>query len=832
MSQHTLGEGWGAVFEPTQSKYYYTQGTSTQWEWPEDDLPKPDTPAGDWTCHTHEGKAYYYNAKTQVTEWQPPPEVVDAWVAAQAAAPAASGASAAAVTESEHESPAEAAEAPPSAESAAADSAEVDAPADPAIEPAATVAPAAEAAAPAEAAGPAEAGDGEVAPQADAAASGAGEGTGLEAESAPDAAAADGTEPAPAAAASPLAGVKGAPAEVLALWKSLLGVLKEDADEIVTNRRKKFERLRKIRAKKSREEKVRLEREAAEAAEEEALIRAEELRLSQLTLMVMTKLDDPPPVERKYIADDISDFINLERKGNALSTMGIGRRSETTASKALSWKNEVLAMPLTHIPKSATELWASAIQCFRNITGFMGDRSSNKQAGGHAEKLLKMLSGSAAELRDEAYMQLMKQTTNNESDIDGSELRGWQLFTILTGSFPPSDDLLEYVNWYFKEGADKHSPRASEMEPPGIHEHAEACIARLAKLRTMAPRKEVAPTMEVEATKDLLPVMVRVYFLDGTFEMLPATSLTTATDMRNMLRELLGIEPVNMSGFGIFDIDSEGHERYLEPTERILDVVAYWLRLYGDLLQRDKKRVEEFLPNRFVFKVKQYYSLVHTPKHDSAAERLLYTQAVYDVVKDRYPCLDEDCVKLGAIQRQAEAPHTPISLEMAPRYLKEGICKNPKLSDFVAELNKQLADHAGKDPVSCMREYLKEVKSWKIYGSSFFWLEPVDRGTFGDKVFAAVNPRGVMFINPDTKENFKTIPYSELPQWGHAEKSFVIFEGSLIKQTKHQFTTRTVGVTAEMNDLIHGYVNEKVARQSTADDPVAAAAAASAAGLE
>lgn len=38
MSQHTLGEGWGAVFEPTQSKYYYTQGTSTQWEWPEDDL--------------------------------------------------------------------------------------------------------------------------------------------------------------------------------------------------------------------------------------------------------------------------------------------------------------------------------------------------------------------------------------------------------------------------------------------------------------------------------------------------------------------------------------------------------------------------------------------------------------------------------------------------------------------------------------------------------------------------------------------------------------------------------------------------------------------------
>ena len=38
MSQHTLGEGWGAVFEPSQSKYYYTRGSVTQWEWPEDDV--------------------------------------------------------------------------------------------------------------------------------------------------------------------------------------------------------------------------------------------------------------------------------------------------------------------------------------------------------------------------------------------------------------------------------------------------------------------------------------------------------------------------------------------------------------------------------------------------------------------------------------------------------------------------------------------------------------------------------------------------------------------------------------------------------------------------
>lgn len=609
-----------------------------------------------------------------------------------------------------------------------------------------------------------------------------------------------------------------------ALWRQLLTVLKEDCTELVNARRGKFERLRKIRAKKSKEEKARLEKEAEEAAAEDVKIRKEEERLRRLTLLFMTRVEPPATVERKSLVDNISEFVNLERKRTIMSEMGVARKAETTAAKAMSWKDEILAMPLSHIPPSATELWSSAIQCCRNITGFMGDRSSTKQGGGHAEKLLKMLSGSAAELRDEVYLQLMKQTTNNDSDIEGSLLRGWQLFTILTGSFPPSTELTPYVLWYFKSAMESNSPRADERELPGIYEHAEASLCRLTKLQTMAPRKEVAPTMEVEATKDLLPVIVRVYLLDGTQESLPATSLTTATDFKNMMREVLGINPVNMHGLALFDVDNEGHERCIEPTERILDVIAYWSRLYGDLLQRDRKAADDFVPNRFVFKVKQYFSLTHTPTYDGSAEHIMFVQAVYDVVKDRYPCLDEDCVKLAALQRQAEAPGKPVTTELVGRYLKESLVKSARAAEYVNEVNKLLKTHAGKTPLTCRKEYVRMVKSWKIYGSSFFWLEPVDRGTFGEKVFAAVNPRGIIFINPETKEAFKTIAYSELPQWGHAEKALVLHEGSLIKQVKHQFTTRTPGVTAEMNELIQGYVNEKVSKSDTAaaDDDAAA----------
>jgi len=36
------------------------------------------------------------------------------------------------------------------------------------------------------------------------------------------------------------------------------------------------------------------------------------------------------------------------------------------------------------------------------------------------------------------------------------------------------------------------------------------------------------------------------------------------------------------SPFAIYEMTPEGEERYLEPDERILDLVAYWQRLYEE----------------------------------------------------------------------------------------------------------------------------------------------------------------------------------------------------------------------------------------------------------
>ena len=113
-------------------------------------------------------------------------------------------------------------------------------------------------------------------------------------------------------------------------------------------------------------------------------------------------------------------------------------------TKVLSWKNEVIKTSLLKMPTK--ELETQATQCFRNVTGFMGDRSSKKEETGHAEKLLKTCLHAPEELRDEVYCQIVKQTTNNPDKA--STLAGWMLLAVCAGSFAASKDFEPYLLSY------------------------------------------------------------------------------------------------------------------------------------------------------------------------------------------------------------------------------------------------------------------------------------------------------------------------------------------------------------------------------------------------
>ncbi|KAH8095501.1 hypothetical protein JL720_2804 [Aureococcus anophagefferens] len=95
-------------------------------------------------------------------------------------------------------------------------------------------------------------------------------------------------------------------------------------------------------------------------------------------------------------------------------------KTKTDLDKVTRWKNELMKLALLNFKDG--ELQAEALQTNRNVLGFMGDRKSGKDTIDHCTKIMHNMLQSPEELRNEAYCQIMKQTTENpsgESTEDG-----------------------------------------------------------------------------------------------------------------------------------------------------------------------------------------------------------------------------------------------------------------------------------------------------------------------------------------------------------------------------------------------------------------------------
>ena len=107
----------------------------------------------------------------------------------------------------------------------------------------------------------------------------------------------------------------------------------------------------------------------------------------------------------------------------------------------LSFQNEDIPKSIT-LQNSANS--KHAIQLFKNLLGYCGDKHMPFPAM-LARDILKV-GFEKKELRDEIYMQLIKQTHNN-ARVE-SYVKVWQLMSMCTTTFPPSYDFEHFLTHF------------------------------------------------------------------------------------------------------------------------------------------------------------------------------------------------------------------------------------------------------------------------------------------------------------------------------------------------------------------------------------------------
>ncbi|XP_056678885.1 rho GTPase-activating protein 39 isoform X3 [Monodelphis domestica] len=182
-----------------------------------------------------------------------------------------------------------------------------------------------------------------------------------------------------------------------------------------------------------------------------------------------------------------TDIENWASKHFNKHTQGLFRRKVSIANM-LAWSSESIKKPM--IMTSDRNVKKEACEIFKLIQMYMGDRRAK---GDQLSVALEVATKgwSMQGLRDELYIQLCRQTTENFRYE--SLARGWELMAICLAFFPPTPKFHSYLEGYIY----RHMDPVNDTKGVAISTYAKYCYNKLQKAALTGAKKGLKkPNME------------------------------------------------------------------------------------------------------------------------------------------------------------------------------------------------------------------------------------------------------------------------------------------------------------------------------------------------
>ncbi|XP_062054255.1 unconventional myosin-VIIa isoform X3 [Lepus europaeus] len=440
------------------------------------------------------------------------------------------------------------------------------------------------------------------------------------------------------------------------------------------------------------------------------------------------------------------------------------------------------------------ELSQEACMAFIAVLKYMGDypskrtRSVNELTDQIFEGALK-----AEPLKDEAYVQILKQLTDNH--IRYSEERGWELLWLCTGLFPPSNILLPHVQRFLQSR--KHCPLAVD------------CLQRLQKALRNGSRKYPPHLVEVEAIQHkTTQIFHKVYFPDDTDEAFEVESSTKAKDFCQNIASRLLLK------------SSEGFSLFVKIADKVISVPENdfffdFVRHLTDWIKKARPIKDGIVPSLTyqVFFMKKLWTTTVPGKDPMADSIFHYYQELPKYLRGYHKCTREEVLQLGALiyrvkfeEDKSYFPSIPKLLrELVPQDLIRQISPDDWKRSIVAYFNK----HAGKSKEEAKLAFLKVIFKWPTFGSAFF--EQTTEPNFPEILLIAINKYGVSLIDPRTKDILTTHPFTKISNWSSGNTYFHITIGNLVRGSKLLCET---SLGYKMDDLLTSYISQMLTAMS------------------
>ncbi|XP_073998839.1 unconventional myosin 81F [Rhodnius prolixus] len=451
------------------------------------------------------------------------------------------------------------------------------------------------------------------------------------------------------------------------------------------------------------------------------------------------------------------------------------RTPEGTIIATLTRKNKVTEMmpkyemvtyykgstiPTSHIQMYDPDNVNMACSIFRDLCKYMKGEHKNEV------QVIQSIIGAGLEreeLRDEIFVQCMRQSTNNPS-AEATE-RLWLLLCLTIVAFQPSKMLFKYFICFLRKNLQCEGK---------LRQYVQWCIDNCNNAKASC-RQYPPSSVEIAAMRRLGTIVCRFFFLDGRTKAIDVHPTDTGGDATAKLADKLGLSKTD--GWAVYQSRPDGEE-HVRAHHFLYDVIAQWeikQNYQGSsnssfmiVNKRNNSTTLGCGENRFIFK-KRLFRNTREISQDPVEVNMLYAQAVYSVVKsDDFPVSEKVAVQLAGLQAQValgnpkEHGHLEYytDVETYLPYRISRIRGDDVWVPILAQAHRQYG--AGKTDMMAKVLYLSCVMQYPLYGTTMFTVTYRGYWSYGNSVILGVNCNGIMLIKTDDKFILFEFRFSEI----------------------------------------------------------------------
>ncbi|XP_050227524.1 kinesin-like protein KIN-14E [Mercurialis annua] len=492
-------------------------------------------------------------------------------------------------------------------------------------------------------------------------------------------------------------------------------------------------------------------------------------------------------------------------------TAGHSMRERFTFEDMLCFQKDPIP---TSMLKINSDLISRATKLFQIILKYIGVDSSDRVAPVSLDERVELVGKlykhtlKRAELRDELFAQISKQTRNNP---DRQYLiKAWELMYLCASSMPPSKDIGGYLSEYVHNVAYGTSTD-SEVQVLAVN-----TLNALKSSVKAGPRHTIPGREEIEALLTGRKLTTIVFFLDETFEEITYGMATTVSDA---VEELAGIIKLSAySSFSLFECrkvvtgsksPDPGNEEYIGLDDN---------KYIGDLLAEFKAAKDrskgEILHCKLTFK-KKLFRESDEAVTDPMFVQLSYVQLQHDYILGNYPVGRDDAAQLSALQILVEIGfvNSPESCtdwtSLLERFLPRQIAITRGKREWELDILSRYRSVENLTKDDSRQQFLRILRTLPYGNSVFFSVRKIDDpiGLLPGRIILGINKRGVHFFRPVPKEYLHSAELRDIMQFGSSNTA--VFFKMRVAGVLHifQFETKQgeeicVALQTHINDVM------------------------------